>query len=90
MVASLRAWMQKENMDCFIVPSDDPHLRYVRGHGFYPHKLLRCKRQLLMWEPVSKFRGVKKVSSVFDVCACRQVVGWSVVLFFPYRFPNSL
>ncbi|CAN0331081.1 unnamed protein product, partial [Ectocarpus sp. 6 AP-2014] len=24
-VSSLQAWMRKENMDCFIVPSDDPH-----------------------------------------------------------------
>lgn len=26
-VSKLQEWMQKENMDCFIVPSDDPHLR---------------------------------------------------------------
>ena len=43
-VSSLRAWMQKENMDCFIVPSDDPHLRYGMGRtGFYP-QLNSCLR----------------------------------------------
>lgn len=31
-VSSLQAWMRKENMDCFIVPSDDPHLRYDARH----------------------------------------------------------
>lgn len=28
MVTSLQSWMAKEDLDCFIVPSDDPHLRY--------------------------------------------------------------
>lgn len=40
MVASVRAWMEKENVDCFIVPSDDPHLRYIRQQtGFYPQAI---------------------------------------------------
>ncbi|CAM9471670.1 unnamed protein product [Ectocarpus fasciculatus] len=33
-VSSLQAWMRKENMDCFIVPSDDPHLSEYASECF--------------------------------------------------------
>ncbi|CAN0368130.1 unnamed protein product [Pylaiella littoralis] len=33
-VANLQAWMQKENLDCFIVPSDDPHLSEYASECF--------------------------------------------------------
>ncbi|CAN0242777.1 unnamed protein product, partial [Hapterophycus canaliculatus] len=33
-VSKLQEWMQKENMDCFIVPSDDPHLSEYASECF--------------------------------------------------------
>ncbi|CAM9813886.1 unnamed protein product, partial [Ectocarpus sp. 8 AP-2014] len=33
-VSSLQSWMRKENMDCFIVPSDDPHLSEYASECF--------------------------------------------------------
>ena len=85
-VSSLRAWMQKENMDCFIVPSDDPHLRYGKGRAS-THNLLRiCVIEVSTVEPCSKFKSSRKLPT--RCCFARAIV--VLVFFFPCRFPKFL